>query len=127
MRKLIAPALLVLALGACSKDADVASQNLPNDADNFLIMRRVVFVNGITDKYLLEIEGLCAIGTGTGVKAITVRCKLGPGMYNKHYMGLSDNVTYVVEQLDFCTGEYVLLQGDVQAGIYLAGHSTGRG
>lgn len=47
---------LMLSLGACTP-ARTASYNLSNDSDNF----RVVFVNGITVKYLLSIEGLCSI------------------------------------------------------------------
>ena len=50
---------LMLSLGACTP-AQTASYNLSNDSDNF----RVVFVNGITDKYLLSIEGLCSITKG---------------------------------------------------------------
>lgn len=52
---------LMLSLGACTS-AQTASYNLSNDSDNF----RVVFVNGITDKYLLSIEGLCSITKDKG-------------------------------------------------------------
>ena len=45
----------------CSLDADVASYNLSKAADMFQINRRVVFFNGITDTYMLTIEGLCSI------------------------------------------------------------------
>lgn len=79
-------------------DAKVASANLSKAADNFEIGRRVVFVNGITDKYLLEITGLCSLDSGTSSKSITVTCKTDKG-YVKHILGLSDNVTYFVEQL----------------------------
>lgn len=85
-------------LSACSSDADVASQNLSKDADNFKILRRVVFVNGITDTYLLSIEGLCSI-TDQG-NQLEVTCKTGPNEFKKHFLGLSDNVSYFVEQLD---------------------------
>ncbi|HYJ20826.1 MAG TPA: hypothetical protein VEW07_02235, partial [Solirubrobacterales bacterium] len=66
MRKKLAGLLLVLALApialaACGdSDADVASHNLSKAAEQFEIERRVVFFNGITDKYLLLIEGLCS-------------------------------------------------------------------
>lgn len=60
-------------------------------------MRRVVFVDGITDKYLLSIEGLCSI---TKDAQLEVTCKTGDGEYKKHYLGISDNVTYFVEQMD---------------------------
>jgi hypothetical protein len=92
---------LALALGACSREADVASYNISQAADNFGINRRIVFYNGITDKYMLEIEGLCSIGKGDSVpKEITVTCKTGPSEYKKHFLGLSDNVTFFSEQLD---------------------------
>jgi hypothetical protein len=89
-----------LSLVACERDADVASKNLSNDADNFKIPRRVVFYNGITDKYMLEIQGLCAIAAGSSSRSITVTCKQSDAKYKKHILGLSDNVTYFVEQLD---------------------------
>lgn len=59
-RKLIGLVAAGFMLGACTP-AQTASYNLSNDSDNFRVMRRVVFVNGITDKYLLSIEGLCSI------------------------------------------------------------------
>lgn len=84
-------------LGACSSPADVASENLSNRAEHFEIDRRIVFVNGITDEYLLVIEGRCSIeDEGTQLE---VTCKRGDNDYVKHFLGLSDNVTYVVEQL----------------------------
>ena len=91
-RKLVA---LMLSLGACTP-AQTASYNLSNDSDNF----RVVFVNGITDKYLLSIEGLCSISKDNEDVQLEVTCKTGDGEYKKHYLGISDNVTYFVEQLD---------------------------
>lgn len=63
-------------------------------------MRRIVFVNGITDKYLLSIEGLCSIKKDNQDNQLEVTCKTDEGKYKKHYLGLSDNVTYVVEQVE---------------------------
>lgn len=79
--------------------AEVASRNLSQAADNFQVYRRILFINGITDKYLLTIEGFCSLGSGTSARSITVTCKTGPDTYLKHLLGLSDNTTYVVEQL----------------------------
>ena len=59
---------------------------------------RVVFFNGITDKYLLSIEGYCSI-TDEG-NQLEVTCKVGESTYKKHFLGLSDNVSYFVEQLE---------------------------
>lgn len=102
--KNIAAAALV-AVGAttlvsCSSDADVASKNLSNAADNFEIVRRIVFYNGITDTYMLTIEGYCSLGNNDSAGQLTVTCKTGPTEYKKHFLGLSDNVTYFVEQLE---------------------------
>ena len=89
-------------LGGCQDDAQVASYNLSKAADNFEIDRRVVFYNGITDTYMLVIEGRCSIFEDRGVahNQLEVTCKIGPGAYKKHFLGLSDNVTYFAEQLE---------------------------
>lgn len=90
----------VIALTACT-DADVASINLSKAADNFEINRRVVFYNGITDTYLLTIEGRCSLGNSDDrSKQVTVTCKTGEDTYKKHFLGLSDNVTYFAEQME---------------------------
>ena len=89
----------ILTLAACENDADIASRNLSTAADNFEIARRIVFINDITDKYLLEITGLCALGNTDTAGKLSVTCKTEDGEYLKHYLGLSDNVTFLVEQL----------------------------
>lgn len=87
-------------LTGCSQDADIASENLSKAADNFEVSRRVVFFNGITDKYLLEIRGYCSLGNKDTAKKLSVTCKTGDGEYKKHFLGLSDNVSYFVEQTE---------------------------
>lgn len=87
---------LMLTIG-CSTDADLASYNLSKDAEMFRIDRRVVFLNGITDTYMLSIEGKCSIEDQG--RQLEVTCKVGENAYKKHFLGLSDNVTYFVEQL----------------------------
>ncbi|SIR92657.1 beta-sandwich lipoprotein [Bacillus velezensis] len=89
----------IISLAGCTTEADTISENLSKSADSFEVQRRVVFFNGITDKYLLTIEGLCALDTSSA-KKITVTCKVGKDQYKKHYLGLSDNVSYFVEQTD---------------------------
>lgn len=92
-------ALGLAGLAACT-DADVASSNLSKAADMFEIDRRVVFYNGITGGYMLTIEGRCSLGNNDSAGQLTVTCKTGPGAFKKHFLGLSDNVTYFVEQLE---------------------------
>lgn len=96
----------LLALTACS-DADVASSNLSKAADQFEINRRIVFYNGITGEYMLVIEGLCSLGNHDKERQRTVVCKTGNKEYKKHFLGLSDNVTYFAEQTR-----------DAQVGVY---------
>lgn len=91
---------VTLGLSACSRDADVVSKNLSAAADSFEIQRRVVFYNGITGDYMLTIEGLCSLGNDDKTGQLTVTCKTGDGTYKKHFLGLSDNVTYFVEQIE---------------------------
>jgi hypothetical protein len=92
-------------LSACGPtDADVASKNLSTAAEQFEIPRHIVGINGITDKYLFEVEGYCSVETtdsGLG-GALEVTCKVvqdGKTAYKKIFLGLSDNVSFVVEQL----------------------------
>ena len=96
---IISALLGMFLLIGCSQ-ADTASSNLSTAADNFEITRRIVFYNGITDEYILEITGLCSLGNYDSEGEISVTCKTGPNSYKKHYLGLSDNVTYFAEQID---------------------------
>ena len=91
---LILATVAALGLIGCVSDADMAS------ADNFEIMRRVVFYNGITGDYILSIEGLCSLGNNDTAQRLTVTCKTGDKEYKKHFLGLSDNVTFFAEQLE---------------------------
>jgi hypothetical protein len=100
MKKIAAVIALLLAttLTACADDADVASENLSKDADNFKINRRIIFYNGITETYILTIEGFCSIDDDGSQLEVT--CKVGDDAFKKHFLRVSDNVTYFVEQID---------------------------
>lgn len=100
MRKLLLPLFLLSALlfTGCGDDAKVASRNLSKAADNFEVTRRVIFYNGITGDYMLSIEGKCSLENLNN--RLSVTCKTGPSQYKKHFLGLSDNVTYFAEQLE---------------------------
>ena len=85
-------------LSGCQDDAQIASQNLSKAADNFEINRRIVFFNGITDTYMLTMEGRCSIEDQRD--QLEVICRTGDSEYKKHFLGLSDNVSYIAEQLE---------------------------
>lgn len=100
-----AAASLALGLAACSDagDADRVNENLAKDADNFQVVRRVVFVNGITDKNMLLVEGYCSIETDNpnrwAVTCQTGKNSKGEPIFVRHFMGKSDNVTMISEQM----------------------------
>jgi hypothetical protein len=96
---LIAVVLMAFLLVGCA-EADVASENLSTAADNFQVTRRIVFYNGVTGEYILTIEGLCSLGNYDDPGSLSVTCKVGPDQYKKHFLGLSDNVTYFAEQIE---------------------------
>jgi hypothetical protein len=109
-RTLVALATLPLfALAGCEgdSDADVARQNLSTAAEQFQVNRRIVVINGVTDKYILAVEGRCSTETAASSMpgSIEITCKTGPGLdgkgeFKKYFAGLSDNTTYFVEQLE---------------------------
>lgn len=93
---------------ACGpSDADVAAHNLSVAAEQFEVPRHIVGINGITDKYLFEVVGYCSVETtDSGLAgALEVTCKTTDATghhakFKKVFLGLSDNVTFVVEQLE---------------------------
>lgn len=100
MKKAILVTAALLALAGCERAADVASRNISAAADNFEINRRIVFYNGITNEYILAIEGLCSLGNQDTAGRLSVTCKTGPSSFKKHFLGLSDNVTFFAEQIE---------------------------
>lgn len=96
---LLALVVPILLLTGCS-DADTVSYNISREADYFKVNRRVVFYNGINGEYMLTIEGKCSLGNNDKPGQLSVTCQTGEGLYKKHFLGLSDNVTYFVEQID---------------------------
>lgn len=84
----------------CSREADIASKNLSAAADQFEVPRRIIFYNGITGEYMLTVQGLCSLGNADGHRELSVTCKTGQGIYKKHFLGLSDNVTFFAEQIE---------------------------
>ena len=108
MNKTLISAIALVGIGAAlagCTDADIASSNLSKAADMFEIQRRIVFYNGITGDYMLTIEGLCSLGNFDKDRELSVTCKTGPNAYKKHFLGLSDNVTYFAEQVDAAPGD----------------------
>ena len=88
-----------LIIASENNDANVVSHNISKKADQFGVNRRIVFYNGVTGDYILTIEGFCSLGNNDPNGELSVTCDLGDDRYKKHFLGLSDNVTYFAEQL----------------------------
>lgn len=92
--------MMILSLTGCT-DADIASSNVSKEADQFRVKRRIVFVNLRSDTYLYAITGNCSIETDRTDNQLEVVCKVGDNKYQKHFLYLSPETTYTVEQLDY--------------------------
>lgn len=90
--------LLTGGASGCTSDAQTVSDNLSTAADQFEVQRKIVGINGITDKPAFVVEGRCSIADEGNQLEVT--CKHGDDDYRKHFVGLSDNVFYVATQMD---------------------------
>jgi hypothetical protein len=97
---ILALAIGALGLAACKTDADVASGNIDAAAEQFEINRHIIFYNGITDTVFLEVFGHCSYDNQVSEIEIICRDVDGVEGFSNHSMGLSDNVTYVVRQIE---------------------------
>lgn len=93
--------LAFCATGCTERDSEIASYNISKEADSFKVKRRIVFINLRSNSYLYEIIGNCSIETDNNDKQLEVTCKTGKEKYQKHFLRLSDETTYTVEQLDY--------------------------
>lgn len=89
-------AAMVLILSSCT-EAEKVSANLSKEADVFNVTRRVTVFNTRTDKVLLEVIGKLSVQHSGGDVDIII--EVGPGVYKKHFVGLNDWTTYVVEDV----------------------------
>ncbi|WP_035920121.1 hypothetical protein [Leisingera aquimarina] len=89
--------LAALTLAACNEDdAVIASRNLSKAADNFEIIRNIVFYNTWTDTEVVSVLGRCSIEDYT--QKLAAVCKDGVGDFKKHYLGRSENLSYFAVQ-----------------------------
>ena len=90
-------AVTTLLLAGCQSAADKANDNLTKAAENFEVPRRIVGINGITDKVLFSAEGFCSYEDAP--PSLLVICKEPDGKISRTTMRFSDNVTFVSTQL----------------------------
>lgn len=86
-------------LTGCVTDADVASENISQDADNFKVLRKVTFINTVSDEVLYTVEGNFSITADTNDNQLEITAKTGEDKFQKHFLGLSPTTVYIVEQM----------------------------
>lgn len=98
-----AAALAVMLLTSCSTEADRVSYNLSQQADNFNDVRQITVINCLQGDVLFQMTGKMSIMADPDDNQLEIVVEDENGEYKKHFIGLSDNVTYVVE--DVTTGD----------------------
>jgi outer membrane lipoprotein-sorting protein len=89
--------VLALAVG-CATQAEKASYNVSKEADNFNVIRQLTVIDCITGDVLFQMTGKISIQPDPADNQLEIIVEDEFGDYQKHFVGLSDNVTYVVEQ-----------------------------
>lgn len=91
--------LLVMMFAGCQTEADRVSYNLSQDADNFNDVRQLTVINCIQGDVLFQMTGKMSIKVDSTDNQLEVVVEDEFGEYKKHFIGLSDNVTYTVEDI----------------------------
>lgn len=103
LKKVIVLILIIcficLSCAGCATEANRVNENLTKEAEDFNIYRRVTVINCIQGDTLFEIEGLMNIKADTADNQLELIVEVSDGKYKKHFIGLSDNVTYTVEDI----------------------------
>lgn len=95
----LAAVMTTVGLAGCGTEAQRVSYNLTQEADNFNVVRQLTVINCITGDTLFQMTGKMSITADTADNQLEVIVEDG-GTYVKHFVGLSDNVTYVIEDLN---------------------------
>ncbi len=93
--------ILFTILSGCQRESSKVSYNLSKEADNFNVVRQLTVINCIGGDVLFQMTGKMSITADTEDHQLEVIVEDENGNYQKHFIGLSDNVTYVVEQKQY--------------------------
>lgn len=86
-------------MGCDQRQADDVSYNLSLDADNFNDVRQITVINCLQGEILFQMTGKMSITADRADNQLEVIVEDENGEYKKHFIGLSNNVTYVVEDI----------------------------
>ncbi len=91
-------------LTGCSEAARV-EYNLTEEADNFNVVRQLTVINCLQGDTLFQMTGKMSITADTSDNQLEIIVENDDGTYAKHFVGLSDNVTYTIEDLNLGENE----------------------
>lgn len=91
--------LCAIVLTGCQTEANKVSYNLSLEADNFNDIRQITVINCLQGDVLFQMTGKLSITADTADNQLEIVVEDENGEYKKHFIGLSDNVTYVVEDI----------------------------
>ena len=90
--------VLVISMVGC-RQADKVSYNLSKQADTFNEVRQITVINCLQGDTIFQMTGKMSITADTEDNQLEVVVEDENGEYKKHFIGLSDNVTYVIEDI----------------------------
>lgn len=96
-------AMVVLAIGmlvGCETEVSRVEYNLTQEADNFNIVRQLTVINCLQGDVLFQMTGKMSITADVDDNQLEIIVENDDGNYTKHFVGLSDNVTYTIEDLN---------------------------
>lgn len=102
MKKFFTIMLMVFMLGClsgCSTEAERVSYNISQQADNFNTVRQITVINCLQGDVVFQMTGKMSINADVADNQLEVTVEDEYGRYKKYFIGLSDNVTYVVEDI----------------------------
>lgn len=86
-------------VGCDQRQSDDVSYNLSLEADNFNDVRQITVINCLQGDILFQMTGKMSIEMDSADSQLEIIVEDEHGEYKKHFIGLSDNVTYVVEDI----------------------------
>lgn len=93
---------ILIGITGCDS-AETVSYNLSREADEFHVKRRITFINLRSNEYLFQVTGNCSVkgGLEDSNNELELICRIGEDKYQKHFLHIAEETTYVVEQLEY--------------------------
>ena len=91
--------MMVLISSAGCREAERVSYNVSKEADNFNVVRRLTVLNTRSDKPMFELIATFSINVDEADNQLEIVCEVGDGIYKKHFIGLNEWTTYVIEDV----------------------------